>query len=153
MESVVGLAPIRVMLSRVEGAKIETGVIPESVAFDVDVSMDEDSRTNEELNIAFTLTISTKPTLVKYVVGGKAVVSGGKAAFDAVLEMDDEASVPKILHIIYQKVFTSLYLVASQIDCPYPPPDLLHSPAMARELEAGAYPEDQLAAEQAFQTA
>ncbi len=81
MESMVGMAPIRVKLGKVEGTRIDTGATPDSVAFDVDVSMDEESRTNDELTLTFNLTIRTKPSLVKFEVGGTAVVSGGAGGF------------------------------------------------------------------------
>jgi hypothetical protein len=145
LESMVGMASIRVKLGRVEGSKIDTGATPDSVAFDVDVNMDEERRTNEELVIAFNLTITTKPTLVKFEVGGTAAITGGRAAFDAALEMDEESSVPKVLHFVYQRVFTSLYLIAAQLEVPYPPPDLLHSPTETRDLGAEIPPEEQVA--------
>ena len=151
MESMVGLAPIRVNLSRVEGSRIDTGATPDAVTFDVDVSMDEENRTNDELTVTFNLKISTKPTLVRFEVGGTAVISGGREAFDAALEMDEESSAPKVLHFVYQRVFTSLYLIASQLGVPYPPPDLLHSPSETRDLGVESQPEDQLAAQQAAQ--
>jgi len=66
--------------------------------------------------------------------------------------MDEETSVPKVLHVIYQQVFTSLYLLASLIETPYPPPDLIHSPTETREMNAGFMrPEDQIVAEQEAQ--
>lgn len=148
MESIVGKAPIRVKLSKVEGTRIDTGTTPDSVAFDVDVSMDEENRTNDELTLTFNLTIRTKPTLVKFEVGGTAVISGGREAFDAALEMDEESSVPKVLHFVYQRVFTSLYLTAALLEVPYPPPDLLLSPSESRDLGSETLPEDQLAAQQ-----
>lgn len=151
MESIVGVAPIRVKLGKVEGTRIDTGTTPDSVAFDVDVSMDEESRTNDELTLTFNLTIRTKPTLVKFEVGGTAVISGGRKAFDAALEMDEESSVPKVLHFVYQRVFTSLYLIAAQLEVPYPPPDLLHSPSESRGLGVESQPEGQIVAQQAAQ--
>jgi hypothetical protein len=146
------MAPIRVDLNRLEGTKIDSGVNPASVKFDVDVSMDEEKRTNDELTIKFRLVISTKPSLAKFEAGGKAFITGGREAFDAALEMDEETSVPKVLIVIYQQVFTSLYLLASQLETPYPPPDLIHSPTETRETEMGAVgPEGQVAAEQQAQ--
>lgn len=148
MESIVGKAPIRVKLGRVEGTRIDTGATPDSVAFDVDVNMDEENRTNDELTLTFNLTIRTKPSLVKFEVGGTAVVSGGREAFDAALEMDEKSSVPKVLHFVYQRVFTSLYLTAALLEVPYPPPDLLLSPSESRDIGSETLPEDQLAAQQ-----
>ena len=148
MESIVGVAPIRVKLGKVEGTRIDTGVTPDSVAFDVDVSMDEEHRTNGELTLTFNLTIRTKPSLVKFEIGGTAVISGGREAFDAALEMDEESSVPKVLHFVYQRVFTSLYLLAAQLEVPYPPPDLLHAPSETRDIGVEGVPEEQVAPQQ-----
>jgi len=148
LESIVGVAPIRVKLGKVEGTRIDTGVTPDSVAFDVDVSMDEENRTNGELTLTFNLTIRTKPSLVKFEIGGTAVISGGREAFDAALEMDEESSVPKVLHFVYQRVFTSLYLLAAQLEVPYPPPDLLHAPSETRDIGVEGVPEEQVAPQQ-----
>jgi hypothetical protein len=145
------MAPIRVKLSRVEGSKIDTGVTPDSVTFDVDVNMDEENRTNDELTVTFNLKISTKPTLVRFEVGGTAVISGGREAFDAALEIDEKSSAPKVLHLVYQRVFTSLYLIAAQLEVPYPPPDLFHSPSASRDLGVDSLPEEQMATQQAAQ--
>lgn len=122
-------------LDKLEGTRIESDVNPELVKFDVDVKMDEENRTSDELVISFLLTISTKPSLVKFVAGGRATVTGGRAAFESALTVDDESGVPRVLHTIYQKVFTSVYLMASLIEAPYPPPDLIHSPSQAAMIE------------------
>ena len=152
MESFASIAPIRVNLNKLEGTRIDNGVNPSVVTFDVDVNMDEENRTNDELTINFRLVINTKPGLAKFEAGGKAFITGGRAAFDAALEMDEETSVPKVLHVIYQQVFTSLYLLASQIETPYPPPDLIHSPTEIRKMESGVTGlEGRMAAEQEAQ--
>jgi hypothetical protein len=142
-------------MNRLEGTMINSELNPASVMFDVDVSMDEERRTNEELTINFRLSISTKPSLVKYEAAGKAYITGGRMAFDTALKMDENTSVPKILIIIYQKVFTALYLLASQLETPYPPPDLIHSPIETQNIGIGDMgPESQfLAEQQAQQTA
>jgi hypothetical protein len=128
--------PIRLRLNKLEGVRIDTGETPPSVTFDVDVKMDEDSRTNDELTVSFLLTISTKPSLAQFEAGGIAIISGGRGAFDAALEVDPISNVPRLLHTIYQRVFTSLFVISSLLDTPYPPPDLLHSPTETRDLGA-----------------
>jgi hypothetical protein len=62
------------------------------------------------------------------------MVSGGRKAFDEALSICENSDVPRLLHTVYQKVFTSLYLLSSLIDMPYPPPDLIHNPYQVREL-------------------
>jgi len=160
IESKAAAASIQVKLQRLEGIRLETGEDASAVTFDVDVKMEEESRTGGELVVSFLLSISTKPSLVKFEAGGKATVTGDQKAFEAALEVDPESNVPKVLHTIYQKVFTSIFLLSALMDVPYPPPDLLHSPVQTRDLQPGASPEagetrpeDQMAAGEAGQVA
>jgi hypothetical protein len=127
--------PIRVVIDRIEGVRINTDVNPTAVTFDVDVSMEEEKRTNGQLTVNFLINVNTKPAMVKFEVGGKAIVTGGHAAFEAVLEIDDKTNVPRLLHVIYQNIFTSLFLISTQLKTPYPPPDLIHSPVKTRDLK------------------
>lgn len=122
--------------------------------------MDEQSRTGDELVIDFLLSVSTKPSLVKFNVGGFATVKGGQKAFEAALEVNPESEVPMILQYIYQHVFTSLFLLSTLIDMPYPPPDLIHSPPQTQGLQieeqegtTGTRAEDLVAAEAVDQVA
>ena len=126
-----------IRIEKLTGSRIDTDTNPNSVSFDVDVKMDEVDRSNNELEISFLLTISTKPALAQFEVGGTARVTGGRKAFEEALAADKSSNVPRLLHTIYQKVFTSIFLVSSLIDTPFPPPDLLHSPSETRDLEAG----------------
>ena len=134
IESKVGTAPIRMKLDRLVGTRTSMGESPGSIVFDVDVKMDEESRTNEELMISFLITINTKPSLVQFEVGGTAVLTGGKAAFDHALEVDEESRVPRVLHTVYQRIFTPLFVLSNMLEAPYPPPDLIHSPNETRQL-------------------
>jgi hypothetical protein len=128
------MPPIRVHLDRLVGTRTQSGESPGTVVFDVDVKMDEENRTNEELTIGFLISIGTKPSIVHFEVGGKAVISGGRDAFDDALEVEEGSNVPRILPIIYQRIFTSLFVISSMLESPYPPPDLIHSPTETREL-------------------
>ena len=42
------------------------------------------------------------------------------------LEANPKTKIPQILFTVYQHVFSSIYLLSSVLDVPYPPPDLLH---------------------------
>jgi len=119
--------PVIIRIDKIKGSKIDINVNLNEVKFDVEAKLDEENRKNDELTIRFLLVIRVKPGLVKYEVGGKAVISGGREAFDAALEVDESTQVPKILHTIYQRVYESLFLVSSVIESPYPPPDLMRA--------------------------
>ncbi|RLI21629.1 hypothetical protein DRO54_03190 [Candidatus Bathyarchaeota archaeon] len=58
---------------------------------------------------------------------------------EKMLEMDPETKVPYILNTVYQHVFTSIYLLSTILNTPYPPPDLLYT----REEKMGLPPEEE----------
>jgi len=158
METRAAPSSVQVELKRLEGARIESGEDASAVKFNVDVKMQEQSRTGELLVIEFTLLISTKPSLVKFEASGVARVSGGQDIFKAFLEVDPATNVPRILHNIYQNAFTSMFLLSTLIGAPYPPPDLLHSPVKTEGVKQetpteGVEIKDQAAAAQANQSA
>jgi len=58
---------------------------------------------------------------------------------EKMLEIDPETKVPYVLNIVYQHVFTSIYLLSTILNAPYPPPDLLHT----KEEKIGLPPEEE----------
>ena len=111
--NIAGETSIRI--DKLTGTRIDTDTNPNSVSFDVDVKMDEVDRNNNELEISFLLTINTKPALVQFEAGGTARITGGRKVFEVALAADKSSNVPRLLHTIYQKVFTSIFLMSSTV--------------------------------------
>ena len=58
------------------------------------------------------------------------------------LEVNPKTKIPQILFTIYQHVFNSIYILSSNLNTPYPPPDLLHP--MAEKIQIlSNIPQDQ----------
>jgi len=49
------------------------------------------------------------------------------------LAANPKTKIPQILFTVYQHVFNSIYILASILNTPYPPPDLLHP--MAEKIQ------------------
>jgi len=64
---------------------------------------------------------------VKYAARGTATLEGRMENLEKMLEIDPETKVPYILNTVYQHVFTSIYLLSTILNAPYPPPDLLYT--------------------------
>ncbi|MEA2089243.1 MAG: hypothetical protein U9O89_00560 [Thermoproteota archaeon] len=109
------------------GAKLGGGKEYESVNFDVNVKLEEKERKTREREIYFVLSVQTKPSVAKFKVEGTAMLAGADPEIEKMLETDPETKIPRILHKIYQHVFTALFLSASIIQTPHPPPNLLFS--------------------------
>jgi hypothetical protein len=93
------------------------------------VNLEEKERKSGEVLVNFTLSINTKPNVVKFEVGGVATVAGKDTDIKRMLEVDPETKVPLLLHRIYQQVFKAIFLLSAIVNVPHPPPDLLFSTA------------------------
>ena len=98
----------------------------EELFFDVNAKLEEQKRTSGQVALAFDLTITTKPSVAKYATTGIVTLEGSLQDINKRLETNPKTKVPQILFTVYQHVFSSIYLLSSVLDMPYPPPDLLH---------------------------
>jgi hypothetical protein len=133
----------------------------EGLFFDINAKLEEQKKDNTQTTLGFSLTISTKPNVVKYVTAGSVTLIGKSDDIKKKLEVNPKTKIPQILFTIYQHVFNSIYVLSSTLNTPYPPPDLLHpmaekiqilsSTPPTQEQQAEASPEGAPAAEAASQ--
>ncbi len=109
------------------GVRLGGDVGAEPVRFDVSAKLEEKERRSGRVVILFGLAVHTKPSVVKYEVGGSATLTGKDALIGKMLEVDPESKIPFVFHRVYQHVFTAIYMLASLMGTIYPPPDLLYT--------------------------
>jgi hypothetical protein len=105
----------------------------EELFFDVNAKLEEQKKGMNEVTLAFNLAISTKPNVVKYNTSGLVTLAGKPDDIKKKLEVNPHTKIPQILFTIYQHVFNSIYILSSNLNTPYPPPDLLHP--MAEKIQ------------------
>jgi hypothetical protein len=105
----------------------------EELFFDINAKIEEQKKENNQVTLTFTLLISTKPNVVKYSTSGIVTMSGKPDDIKKKLEVNPKTKIPQILFTIYQHVFNSIYILSSNLNTPYPPPDLLHP--MAEKIQ------------------
>jgi len=123
---------IEVNILGLRGVKLGDKEESSALTFDVNAKLEEKERTSGRLVVGFVLTVGTKPSVVKFEVEGMATLEGKTPAIERLLEVDPKTKVPLLLHRVYQRVFTSTFLLATLLDTPYPPPDLLFSGEMGK---------------------
>jgi hypothetical protein len=101
--------------------------------FDINAKIEEQKKENNQVILNFILAISTKPNVVKYSTSGTVTMSGRPDDIKKKLEVNPKTKIPQILFTIYQHVFNSIYILSSNLNTPYPPPDLLHP--MAEKIQ------------------
>ena len=105
--------------------------------FDVNAKLEEQKRENSQVTLSFNLAISTKPNVVKYNTAGLVTLAGKPDDIKKKLEVNPKTHIPQILFTIYQHVFNSIYILSSNLNTPYPPPDLLHPMAEKIQILSG----------------
>jgi nucleoid-associated protein YgaU len=101
--------------------------------FDVNAKLEEQKKGTNQVTLNFELSISTKPNVVKYNTTGSVTLAGKPDDIKKKLEVNPKTKIPQILFTIYQHVFNSIYMLSSNLNTPYPPPDLLHP--MAEKIQ------------------
>jgi hypothetical protein len=121
---------------RIDSVRAErTAQLPpsEELFFDVNAQLEEQKRSGNQVTLNFNLLITTKPNVVKYSTTGIVILEGAFADIQKKLEANPKTKIPQILFTVYQHVFNSIYILASILNTPYPPPDLLHP--MAEKIQ------------------
>ncbi|MGD0996299.1 MAG: hypothetical protein ABR909_12350 [Candidatus Bathyarchaeia archaeon] len=99
----------------------------------MNAKLEEQKKGTNEVTLSFDLAISTKPNVVKYSTTGTVTLVGKADDIKKKLEVNPKTKIPQILFTIYQHVFNSIYMLSSNLNTPYPPPDLLHP--MAEKIQ------------------
>ncbi len=115
--------------------------------FDINAKLEEQKKGSSQVTLGFNIVISTKPSIVKYSVIGTATLDGPSAEIKKKLEPNAKTKIPQIMFAIYQDIFNSIYILASILNAPYPPPDLLHPMSEKIQILPSELPQTETSAE------
>jgi hypothetical protein len=116
-----------VEITSLVGVRLDVKTNAEAVNFDVKAKLEERERKSQMVVVGFSLSLSTKPSIVKFEIEGTTTLTGKDAEINEILEVDPETKVPYIFQKIYQNAFTAMYLLSTILGAPPPPSDLLFS--------------------------
>ncbi len=93
--------------------------------YSLNVSLSEKDRSSEALVLAFILELTSQPQTARFKVAGNATLKGTRDDIKEAITAPDENRPPPILLIIYERVYSTLYLLSSALKVPHPLPNLL----------------------------
>ena len=88
--------------------------------FQVYTKIDEETRKDNKLTISFLLTLNDTRGVVTYEFRGICVVTGTAADFESIMETSKNSRVPRILDILYQKLYPAVFMCAGMTSSSYP---------------------------------
>jgi len=124
---------VSISLNSLQAERTGEYLSTEELFFDVNAKLEEQKKGTNQVTLNFELSISTKPNVVKYNTTGSVTLAGKPDDIKKKLEVNPKTKIPQILFTIYQHVFNSIYMLSSNLNTPYPPPDLLHP--MAEKIQ------------------
>jgi hypothetical protein len=95
------------------------------VTFNVNASINEADRGPGFLNLKFSMEIETQPSAARVFVSGTATVKGREDEIEEVLGKKEQDGTPTLFMKIYQRVYSTMYLLCGSLKVPYPSPGLL----------------------------
>ena len=128
---------VSISLNSLHAERVGENTSKDELFFDVNAKLEEQKRENGQVTLSYNLAISTKPNVVKYNTAGLVTLAGKTDDIKKKLEVNPKTHIPQILFTIYQHVFNSIYILSSNLNTPYPPPDLLHPMAEKIQILSG----------------
>ena len=114
--------------------------------FQVYTKLDEETRKDNELTISFLLTLNDTRGVVTYEFRGICVITGTAADFESIMETSKNSRVPKILDVLYQKLYPAMFMLAGMTSSSFPQSvalltDMVSNEPIAVRQEVTAVPE------------
>jgi hypothetical protein len=104
--------------SPAEEEKQVTAMLPSN--FQVYAKIDEESRKDNRLVASFLLTLNDGRGSVTYEFRGVCNMTGSSADFESIMEANKDSRVPKVLDIIYQRLYPVVFMLAGMTTSSYP---------------------------------
>ena len=93
--------------------------------YSLNVSLSEKDRSSDGLILAFSLELTSQPQAARFKVAGNATLKGTKDDIKDAITAPDDNRPPPILLVIYERIYSTLYLLSSALKVPHPLPNLL----------------------------
>ena len=87
--------------------------------YDIEVSLEEIESTETETKIKFAFTLVSNPKNARVNVEGLTIIPANQSEAPKLLDQD-ENHIPKIVHVIYQEIFSLLYVISKGFQIPIP---------------------------------
>jgi len=88
--------------------------------FQVYAKIDEESRKDSHLLASFLLTLNDARGSVTYEFRGVCNITGSSADFESMMEANKDSRIPKILDMIYQRLYPVVFMLAGMTTSSYP---------------------------------
>ena len=93
--------------------------------YSLNVSLAEKDRSSDALVLTFTLELTSQPQAARFKVMGSAALRGNREEIKEAISAPDDNKPPPVLVTIYERIYSTIYVLAGALKVPHPLPNLL----------------------------
>jgi hypothetical protein len=101
----------------------------ENANYSLNVSLSEKDRSSESLVLSYSIELTSQPPAAKFKVTGTATLKGTRDEIKGGITAPDDNKPPPVLIIIYERIYSTLYVLSGALKVPHPLPNLLKKSA------------------------
>ncbi len=117
---------ISVALESVDAVRLsEKATEHSSSNYSLNVSLAEKDRSPEALVLSYTLELTSQPQAARFKVAGSATLKGTRDEIKEAITAPDDSKPPPVLVTVYERIYSTLYVLAGALKVPQPLPNLL----------------------------
>jgi len=117
---------ISVLVESVEASRLSEKASENANSnYSLNVSLSEKERSTDTLVLSYSLELTSQPQAARFKVSGSATLKGNRDEIREGITAPDENKPPPVLVTIYERIYSTLYVLSGMLKVPHPMPNLL----------------------------
>ena len=117
---------VTVLIEDVDAARLSDKATDNAASnYSLNVSLAERDRSTEHLVLSYSMELTSQPPTARFKVTGSATLKGTRDEIRGGISAPDTNKPPPVLVQRYERIYSTLYLLADALKVPHPMPNLL----------------------------
>jgi hypothetical protein len=117
---------VTILIEDVDAARLSEKATENAASnYSLNVSLAERDRSTEHLILSYNMELTSQPPTARFKVSGSATLKGTRDEIKGGITAPDMNKPPPVLVMIYERIYSTIYLLADALKVPHPMPNLL----------------------------
>jgi len=117
---------VTVLIEDVDAARLSDKANENAVSnYSLNVSLAERDRSTEHLVLSYSMELTSQPPTARFKLSGSATLKGTRDEIKGGITAPDMNKPPPVLVLIYDRIYSTVYMLADALKVPHPMPNLL----------------------------
>jgi hypothetical protein len=117
---------VTVLIEDVDAARLSEKATDNAASnYSLNVSLAERDRSTDHLILSYSMELTSQPPTARFKLSGSATLKGSRDEIRGGITAPDMNKPPPVLVVIYERIYSTIYLLADALKVPHPMPNLL----------------------------